>query len=51
MKYPYTNRREIVRIQEEIIKNNQKIRQTQNKQNDQQTRKYIKEFSNQNLTK
>lgn len=42
MKYLYTNRREIVRIQEEIIKNNQKIRQTQNKQNDQQTRKYIK---------
>lgn len=50
MKYPYANRREIVRIQEEIIKNNQKIRQTQNKQNDQQTRKYIKELSNQNLT-
>lgn len=51
MKYPYTNRRKIVRIQEEIIKNNQKIRQTQNKQNDQQTRKYIKELPNQNLTK
>lgn len=51
MKYPHTNRRKIVRIQEEIIKNNQKIRQTQNKQNDQQTRKYIKELSNQNLTK
>lgn len=50
MKYPDTNKREIVRIQEKIIKNNQKIRQTQNKQNDQQTRKYIKESSNQNLT-
>lgn len=51
MKYTYTNRREIVRIQVEIIKNKQKIRQTQNKQNDQQMRKYIKESSNQNLTK
>lgn len=51
MKYTYTNRREIVRIQGKIIKNKQKIRQTQNKQNDQQTRKYIKESSNQNLTK
>ena len=51
MKYTYINRREIVRIQGEIIKNKQKIRQTQNKQNDQQTRKYIKESSNQNLTK
>lgn len=51
MKYTYTNRREIVRIQGEIIKNKQKIRKTQNKQNDQQTRKYIKESSNQNLTK
>lgn len=51
MKCPDTNRREIVRIQEEIIENDQKIRQTQNKQNDQQMRKYIKESSNQNLTK
>lgn len=50
MKCPDTNRREIVRIQGEIIKNKQKIRQTQNKQNDQQTRKYIKESPNQNLT-